>query len=74
FNPQSISTAAPVDRLNGQVKANGYAKPNQQIIQLKWNAFLTAKDFNPQSISTAAPVDRLNGQVKANGYAKPNQQ
>lgn len=34
FNPQTINTAAPIDLLNGQVKANGYAKPNQQIIQL----------------------------------------
>lgn len=34
FNPQSISDAAPIDLLNGQVKANGYALPNQQIIQL----------------------------------------
>ncbi|RLL31614.1 hypothetical protein D9K80_14775 [Acinetobacter cumulans] len=34
FNPQSIAAAAPIDVLNGQVKANGYAKPNQQIIHL----------------------------------------
>lgn len=34
FNPQSITSAAPIDLLNGQLKANGYAKPNQQIIQL----------------------------------------
>lgn len=34
FNPQSIVPAAPVDVLNGQLKANGYALPNQQIIQL----------------------------------------
>ncbi|RKG33998.1 translocation/assembly module TamB domain-containing protein [Acinetobacter tianfuensis] len=34
FNPQSIVQAAPIDQLNGQIKANGYAKPNQQIIQL----------------------------------------
>lgn len=34
FNPQSIHSAAPLDVLNGQIKANGYAKPNQQIIQL----------------------------------------
>lgn len=33
FNPQSISTAAPVNLLNGQIKANGFAKPNQQIIK-----------------------------------------
>ncbi|WP_130804767.1 translocation/assembly module TamB domain-containing protein [Acinetobacter ihumii] len=33
FNPQSITPAAPVNLLNGQIKANGYAKPNQQIIQ-----------------------------------------
>ena len=33
FNPQSIVTTAPVNLLNGQIKANGFAKPNQQIIQ-----------------------------------------
>ncbi|MCU4356862.1 translocation/assembly module TamB domain-containing protein [Acinetobacter ursingii] len=33
FNPQTITTAAPVNLLNGEIKANGYAKPNQQIIQ-----------------------------------------
>ena len=35
FNPQSITTAAPVNLLNGQIKANGYAVPNQQIIHLQ---------------------------------------
>ncbi|SPL69324.1 translocation/assembly module TamB domain-containing protein [Acinetobacter stercoris] len=34
FNPQSAVAEAPVDLLNGQIKANGYALPNQQIIQL----------------------------------------
>ncbi len=34
FNPQSLVAALPVDRLNGQVAASGYALPNQQIIQL----------------------------------------
>jgi len=34
FNPQTIAEAAPVNLLNGQVKANGFAKPNQQIIHL----------------------------------------
>ncbi|MDQ9011068.1 translocation/assembly module TamB domain-containing protein [Acinetobacter gerneri] len=34
FNPQSVVAEAPVDLLNGQIKANGYALPNQQIIQL----------------------------------------
>ncbi len=33
LNPQSFAAASPVDLLNGQIKANGYAKPNQQIIQ-----------------------------------------
>ena len=33
FNPQSISPTAPINLLNGQIKANGYAKPNQQVIQ-----------------------------------------
>ena len=35
FNPQSLASALPVDRLNGQVLASGYALPNQQIIQLQ---------------------------------------
>lgn len=35
FNPQSIHTAAPVNLLNGSIKASGFAKPNQQIIQLE---------------------------------------
>ena len=34
LNPQSIVATAPVNLLNGQVKANGYAQPNQQIIHL----------------------------------------
>ena len=34
FNPQTIVPAAPVNLVNGRVKANGYAKPNQQIIHL----------------------------------------
>src|SRR5690606_27757392 len=34
FNPQTVVDAAPVNLLNGQIKANGFAKPNQQIIQL----------------------------------------
>lgn len=34
FNPQTIAAEAPVDRLNGSVKASGYAKPDQQIIHL----------------------------------------
>ncbi|ANF81897.1 hypothetical protein A3K93_06625 [Acinetobacter sp. NCu2D-2] len=34
FNPQVIADAAPVDLINGQLSANGYARPNQQIIQL----------------------------------------
>ncbi|MFX6213760.1 hypothetical protein ABTF16_22275, partial [Acinetobacter baumannii] len=35
FNPQSIHAAAPVNLLNGSIKASGFAKPNQQIIQLE---------------------------------------
>lgn len=35
FNPQSLASAAPVNLVNGQIKANGYAVPNQQIIQLQ---------------------------------------
>ena len=34
FNPQTISSAAPVNLLNGQIQASGFARPNQQIIQL----------------------------------------
>jgi translocation and assembly module TamB len=34
FNPQTVAEAAPVNLLNGQLKANGFAKPNQQIIHL----------------------------------------
>lgn len=34
FNPQVIVPAAPINLLNGRIKANGYAKTNQQIIQL----------------------------------------
>ncbi|OTG77678.1 hypothetical protein B9T33_15160 [Acinetobacter sp. ANC 5054] len=34
FNPQTIVAAAPVDQVTGSLKANGYARPNQQIIQL----------------------------------------
>lgn len=34
FNPQAVLATAPVNLLNGQIKANGYAKPNQQIIHL----------------------------------------
>lgn len=32
FNPHAIIDAAPINWLNGRIKANGYAKPNQQII------------------------------------------
>ena len=35
FNPQTVVAAAPVDLVNGQVLASGYAKPNQHIIELK---------------------------------------
>ncbi|WP_347461031.1 translocation/assembly module TamB domain-containing protein [Acinetobacter sp. ANC 7454] len=35
LNTQTIAPALPVDRLNGRVTASGYAKPNQQIINLK---------------------------------------
>ena len=34
FNPQTVVATAPVNLLNGQIKATGFAKPNQQIIQL----------------------------------------
>ncbi len=34
FNPQTIVATAPVNLLNGDIKATGFAKPNQQIIQL----------------------------------------
>ncbi|MCH7378248.1 MULTISPECIES: translocation/assembly module TamB domain-containing protein [Acinetobacter] len=35
FNPQTIAAAAPINLLNGEIKATGFAKPNQQIIQLE---------------------------------------
>ncbi|WP_332604687.1 translocation/assembly module TamB domain-containing protein [Acinetobacter sp. ESBL14] len=35
FNPQSIAAAAPINLLNGEIKAIGYAKPNQQIIRFE---------------------------------------
>lgn len=35
FNPQSVASAAPINLLNGRIVANGYAKPNQQIIHLQ---------------------------------------
>lgn len=35
FNPQTIVATAPVNLLNGEIKATGFAKPNQQIIQLE---------------------------------------
>ncbi|WOE42849.1 translocation/assembly module TamB domain-containing protein [Acinetobacter chinensis] len=34
FNPQTVATAAPVNLLNGQINASGYAEPDKQIIQL----------------------------------------
>lgn len=33
FNPQTVVVTAPVNLLNGDIKATGFAKPNQQIIQ-----------------------------------------
>ncbi|MFM6957383.1 MAG: translocation/assembly module TamB domain-containing protein [Acinetobacter sp.] len=35
FNPQTVVAAAPVNLLNGDIRATGFAKPNQQIIQLE---------------------------------------
>lgn len=35
FNPQTVTAAAPINLLNGEIKATGFAKPNQQIIQLE---------------------------------------
>lgn len=35
FNPQTVAPTAPVNLLNGGVKASGYAEPNKQIITLK---------------------------------------
>ncbi|WP_419820505.1 translocation/assembly module TamB domain-containing protein [Acinetobacter sp.] len=63
FNPQSIIATAPVDLINGQIKANGFAKPNQQLIN--FDAInLTgrlANQANPETIqltgkSTAAVI------------------
>ena len=63
FNPQSVVAAAPVNLLNGQIKANGFAKPNQQL--MSFDAInLTgriANQANPETIqltgkSTAAII------------------
>ncbi|NAR59970.1 translocation/assembly module TamB domain-containing protein [Acinetobacter haemolyticus] len=35
FNPQTVALAAPVNLLNGEILASGFAKPNQQIIQFE---------------------------------------
>ena len=51
FNPQSVSPAAPINLLNGQVKASGYAKPNQQIIQLN-TINLTGRMANQATLET----------------------
>ena len=42
LNTRSLAAASPIDRLNGQIKANGYAQPNQQIIKLP-NVDLTGR-------------------------------
>ena len=34
LNTQTLAAASPIDRLNGRIKARGYARPNQQIINL----------------------------------------
>ncbi|MBF7687110.1 translocation/assembly module TamB domain-containing protein [Acinetobacter rathckeae] len=34
FNPQTVSASAPLDVLNGEIHANGYAKNNDQFIEL----------------------------------------
>lgn len=51
FNPQSLASAAPINSLNGQVKANGYAVPNQQIIQFQ-SIDLTGKMVNQAKAET----------------------
>lgn len=35
FNPQTIAPTAPINLLNGSLKASGYAQKNQQTIELK---------------------------------------
>lgn len=35
FNPQTISASAPVNRIDGSIKATGYAEANKQVIQLQ---------------------------------------
>lgn len=35
FNPQTITDTAPINLLNGQLNANGYANKNQHIIEFK---------------------------------------
>lgn len=60
FNPQSVAAAAPINLLNGQIKANGYAKPNQQIIHLQ-SVDLTGRMANQAQAETI----RLTGKSTA---------
>ena len=60
FNPQSVAAAAPINRLDGQIKASGFARPNQQIIQLE-NIQLSGQLANQSKAETI----RLTGKSTA---------
>lgn len=57
FNPQTVSKDAPLNVLNGSIKANGYAKPNVQILQFE-SIDLTGQLANQAKAETI----RLTGQ------------
>ena len=49
FNPQTVVATAPINLLNGQVRANGFARPLEQVIQL------TAIDLTGRIANQANP-------------------
>ncbi|MEM9994486.1 MAG: hypothetical protein AAGE79_10180, partial [Acinetobacter pittii] len=73
FNPQSIHAAAPVNLLNGSIKANGFAKPNQQIIQFEkidLNGRLAQAGQETVSLGGKSTAALLFHDVKAGGGFK----
>lgn len=74
FNPQSVTAAAPVNLLNGSIKASGYSKPNLQMIQFE-SIDLTgqlANQAKPESIRLTGKsnVGLLFNDAKAGGAFK----
>ena len=53
FNPQTVVATAPIHLLNGEVQATGFAKPNQQIIQLN-KIDLNGKMIQADKVETVA--------------------